>query len=168
MLARIDVRWRCRLQANVGQLLNELGESAGGSEHGGDLGDTVAQAVHDSVWSRDHFAKSRVASLWHPPPRLGKDVKPFHRRNNPASFEFGVRGRVLRDERPDGFDVADCLWGPNDPRHSPRRRFTSSWGTPRPASSSASPASIFARNTSRSIASSNVASGGSSSMACLI
>jgi len=50
----------------------------------------------------------------------------------------------------------------------PRRRFTSSCGTPWPASSSASPASIFARNTSRSIASSNVASGGSSSRACLI
>jgi len=42
----------------------------------------------------------------------------------------------------------------------PKRRFTSSWGTSRPASSSARPSSIRARKTRRSIASSMLASVG--------
>ena len=64
----------------------------------------------------------------------------------------------------DGLQVAQGL----GPGHSPSRRLTSSCGMPWPASSSARPASILARKTGRSMASSNVALSGRSRSASRI
>lgn len=83
---------RRRLQADVGLLLNEFGELPRGSEDSGDLGGTVSQPVDNPVGGRDHFAKSSVAALRNSSPRLWEGLKPFHRRENPASFEFSIGG----------------------------------------------------------------------------
>jgi len=73
-----------------------------------------------------------------------------------------ISSRVLGDIGTDGLKVPKRLRGPEDRRHTPSRRLTSSCEIPLPSSSSARPASILARNTSRSMASSKVASGGKS------
>ena len=90
------------------------------------------------------------------------------RRHDAPHDQVGITLRVLGDVGSNALGVPQRLGRPRQGAHRPRLRLTSSWGMPWPASSWASPASIFAMNTRRSSASSKVASGGSLSIASRI
>ena len=92
--------------------------------------------------------------------RVRKLEQSFDGNEDSRHGQIGVTLRIFGDVFVDGIKVAQRLWRPYNVHYSPKRRFASSCGTPSDRSSSANPASTLARNTSRSIASSIVASGG--------
>jgi hypothetical protein len=124
--------------------------------------------IYNSKPADDHLSNVVLIALWHHPSRFRKVGEAFNGCDNPTDREVGVARRVFCDVCANRFDVPQGLGGPDDAGHRPRRRLASSWGMPLPASSSLRPASILARNTRRSIASSTVASGGISRRASII
>ena len=138
------------------------------SEHCRDLDEAAAKPADDSIRRNDDLADRRVLAFRNDLAGFCKFLQTLNCEHESFGNQLCVGGRVPGNERPDRLDVADGLRRPDDPVHIPSRRLASSWGTPFPASSSASPASILATNTRRSMASSNVASGGRSSSARMI
>src|SRR5687768_3406961 len=138
------------------------------AKHGDDLNSSALKPIDDAVRLDDDFANSGIPALGNNATGFWKSGELFDASDNATNDQLGVLNRIRADVRLDPDDIVSRLRRPNDRGHKPRRRLTSSCGTPLPASSSASPASILARNTSRSMASSNVASGGNPSMASRI
>ncbi len=187
-LGRISVRPtigadpRRQPATNGASMLNAAGSSAllgrrlrldtrhftGPTEHRRDLHHVWPSSVHDSKLAGDDFTKLRRGALQDHPPRVWKHPKAFNRGHDSLHGQVRIELRVNRDVRANLFDIRDGLRRPNEIGHRPRRRLTSSCGMPSPRSSCVKPVSIFARKTSRSIASSTVASAGSSRMASTI
>ena len=101
-------------EGSTGSLLHKFRQLTGGPKDGDDLRDTIPQAVDNSVRARDDFADCRITSFRNTSTGLRKDVKSFDGRNNPSRFEFGIGGRILSNERADGFDVPNSLRRPAD------------------------------------------------------
>src|SRR5271166_185552 len=137
-------------------------------EHGGDLDQAGAKSIHDAVGADDDFAKVAIVALRDDSAGLRELGESLDRHEKPLDHQLCVELRVLGDVRADRIEISERLRGPEDPVHRRKRRLTSSCGMPLPASSSLRPASIFARKTRRSMASSTVASGGKSRSASKI
>jgi len=152
----------------LGRRSNGLGKIARASENGRDFDHSGAEPVDHAIRVHDDLSNCRILPLWNHSAGFWKELKPLDDSDDPPRDELCIHRRVLSNERANRLDVPNRLWRPDDWCHRPSRRFASSWGTPLPASSSASPASILARKTSRSIASSKVALDGKSSRACRI
>jgi len=129
---------------------------------------SVVHSVHDSVRSFDDLANLRVGELGHNSARAGKVLKPLNRFEQAGDDEICVRIRVVRYELPDCLHVFDRLGRPSKLDHPSKRSLTSSWEIVFPAFACCRPRSTLAKKQSFSIASSSVASSGSSSTALRI
>jgi hypothetical protein len=138
------------------------------SEDRRDLDGLGAKPVYNSKPADDNLSNVVLIALGDHSSRFWKVLEAFNGCDDSTDREVGVTRRVFCDVCANCLDVPQRLGGPDDAGHRPRRRLASSWGMPLPASSSLRPASILARNTRRSIASSTVASGGISRSASMI
>lgn len=84
------------------------------------------KAVHDPIRPHDDFSNLRSIKLRHDPTRLRKRPQAFHACNDSPDDQISIKGRILPDVRANGLEIAKGFRRPDDPRHSPRRRTTSS------------------------------------------
>lgn len=122
--------------------------------NGQNLGLLSFQSIDEAIASQDDLANSGVPEFRDHPAGSRKHRDAISGLGRADDKEAGMRPGIFGDEFHDGLHISGRLGCPLYFNHFSIFRFILAWEIVLPASASLMPLSIFARNTSRSMASS--------------